>query len=400
VEIQATIVSNLLTGRFVTEPIPAARFGLLLFLALLGSLALLTLRPLTSLVATLALSAIFVAMASWLFSRGDLWLPIFSGTLLLGLMYAGHLVVNMISALKINERIKGTFGKYMDPRIVANLLQQPEFIDSGGERRVMTVFFCDMEKFTLISETMTPAGLVNFVNQYLTRLSEPIRHYHGIIDKYIGDGIMAFWGPPFSSETEHAQLACFAALDQFSKLDEFRRLLPDLMGLRRGLPQVNIRIGIATGEVVVGNIGSDLFRNYTVMGDTVNVAARLESANKQYGTRLLINERTRALAMDAIETREIDSIQVVGKSESVRVFELLARKGEVPQAVADLRDNFEQGLQAYRKQNWDQAQFHFTACSAIDPADEPTKLFLRRVQHLRENPPPEDWDGVWALTEK
>jgi adenylate cyclase len=400
VELHATIVSNLLSDRFVAEPSPAARLALLLVLALVASLALLKLRPLTSLAATLVLAILFLTTASLLFSSRNLWLPIFSGTLLLSLVYVGHLVVGMITELRINALIKDTFGKYMDPRIVTSLLEQPEFIHSGGERRVMTVFFCDMEKFSLLSETMTPPGLVNFVNQYLTLLSEPVRQYKGIIDKYIGDAIMAFWGPPFSAENEHAKLACFAALDQFSKLEEFRRMLPDLMGLRKGLPEVNIRVGIATGDVVVGNIGSNVFKNYTVMGDTVNIAARLESANKQYGTRLLISEHTKALAVDAIETREIDAIQVMGKSESVRVFELLARKGALKPAVAALRDHFEQGLTAYRKQNWEQAEFHFRTCLEINPADTPSELFLTRLQYWRENPPPKDWDGVWALTEK
>jgi adenylate cyclase len=400
VEIQATIISNILTGRFVAELTPMARLGLLLLLALIGSLMLLKLGPLGSLATTLALSAIFIGVATALFAIMDLWLPIFAGTLQLGLVYAGHLVEKLATELRTTESIKDTFGTYVDPRIVEGIIQHPDSMKLSGEKRVVTVFFSDMEKFSSIGEQMTPAALVNLINQYLTLASEPIQRYNGVIDKYIGDAIMAYWSPPFTNEHEHAKLACFAALEQLSILDEFRQILPDLTGLRRGLPTINIRIGLATGEVIVGNVGSNTSRNYTVMGDTVNIASRLEGASKQYGTRLLISEQTQVMAREAIETRELDSIRVVGKTEPVRIFELLARKGELGQAAADLRASFEQGLNAYRSCDWDRAQAYFAACLEIDPADGPSKLFVARLYYLRDHPCAENWDGVWSLTEK
>jgi adenylate cyclase len=400
VEIQATIISNILTGRFVVELTPLARLGLLMLLAVVGSLILLKLRPLASLAVTLALSALFLGIAAALFASRDLWLPIFAGTLQLSLVYGGHLVDTLVIERRTKERIKDTFETYMDPRIVEGIIQQSDSIKTSGEKRVVTVFFSDMEKFTFMSEQMTPAGLVNLINQYLTLASESIRRYNGIIDKYIGDAIMAFWSPPFTSEHEHAKLACFASLEQLLILNEFRRMLPDITGFRKGLPNIDIRIGLATGEVIIGNIGSNISRNYTVMGDTVNIASRLEGASKLYGTRLLISEQTQVMARDAIETRELDSIRVVGKSEPVRVFELLARKGELGQAAADVRESFERGLNAYRSCDWDRAQAHFAACLEIDPADGPSKLFVARLQYLRDHPCAENWDGVWSLTEK
>jgi class 3 adenylate cyclase len=400
VEIQATIISNILTGRFVTELTPMARLGLLMLLALVGSLLQLRLRPLASLVVTLALLALFLGIATTLFTSRALWLPLFVGTLQLGLVHGGHLVAHMVTERRTKERIKGTFETYMDPRIVQTVIQQSTSIKTSGEKRVVTVFFSDMEKFTSISEQMTPAGLVNMINQYLTTASESIRRHNGIIDKYIGDAIMAFWSPPFTNEDEHAKLACFAALEQLSILDEFRRMLPDITGFRKGLPNIDIRVGLATGEVIIGNIGSHISRNYTVMGDTVNIASRLESASKYYGTRLLISEETQVMARDAVETRELDSIRVMGKSDSVRVFELLARKGELGRAVADLRERFDRGLAAYRNRDWDRAQADFAACLEIDPADAPSKLFVARLQYLRDHPPAENWDGVWSLAEK
>jgi adenylate cyclase len=400
VEIQATIISNILTGRFVAELTPAARLGLLMLLALAVSLALLKVGPMGSLAVTFGLSALLLGSATALFASGDLWLPIFAGTLQLGLVYGGHLVDQLVTTRRVKERIKDTFETYMDPRIVEGILQRPDSMKTSGEKRVVTVFFSDMEKFSSMSEQMTPAGLVNLINQYLTLASESIRRYDGIIDKYLGDAIMAFWGPPFTSENDHAKLACFAALEQLSIVDEFRRMLPDLTGFRKGLPSINIRIGLATGEAIVGNIGSTVSRNYTVMGDTVNIASRLETACKQYGTQLLISEQTHAMASDAIETRELDAIRLVGKSDPVRIFELLARKGQLDRAAADLRESFERGLNAYRNRDWHRAQADFEACLAIRPADVPSKLFIARLQHLRGHPPGDGWDGVWSLTEK
>ena len=400
VEIQATIISNILTGRYVAELLPAGRLGLLMLLALVASLMLLKVGPMGSLAVTLGLSALLLGSATVLFASWDLWLPIFAGILQLGLVYGGHLVDQLVTTRRVKERIKDTFETYMDPRIVEGILRRSDSMKTSGEKRVVTVFFSDMEKFSAMSEQMTPAGLVNLINQYLTLASESIRRYDGIIDKYLGDAIMAFWSPPFTSENEHAKLACFAALEQLSIVDEFRRMLPDLTGFRKGLPNINIRIGLATGEAIVGNIGSTISRNYTVMGDTVNIASRLETASKQYGTQVLISEQTQAMARDAIETRELDAIRLVGKSDPVRIFELLARKGELDQATADLRESFERGLKAYRNHDWDRAQAYFEACLAIHSADTPSKFFIARLQYLRGHPPADGWDGVWSLTEK
>ena len=239
----------------------------------------------------------------------------------------------MVAELKIKEQIKDTFGKYIDPRIVSGLLERPDLTATSGERRIMTVSFCDMKGFTALSESLTPTRLLNVINHYLTLMSEPVRLHDGIIDKYIGDAIMAYWGPPFAHQDAQARLACLAALDQVSRLDALNAALPELIGVKQGFPSINIRVGIATGDLVVGDIGSDVTRSYTVIGDTVNLASRLESANKQYGTRLLVSEKTARLAGEAIEFREIDSIIVIGKSEPERVFEILGRHGEIDPAT-------------------------------------------------------------------
>jgi adenylate cyclase len=306
----------------------------------------------------------------------------------------------MVGELRVKEQIRDTFGKYVDPRIVAALIERPELTDPGGSRREMTILFCDMDGFTSFSEGMTPSGLVTVLNRYLSVISDPVRRNDGIIDKYIGDAVMAFWGPPFTGATEHARLAALTAVEQLAAVAAFQSELPELIGIRRGLPQLEARIGIATGEVVVGNIGSEQTRSYTVIGDTVNVASRLEGACKIYGTKVLISAATQNRAGEAIETREIDSVVVIGKSEPERIFELLGRKGGVDPDRLELRDNFADGLAAYRARAWDKAARAFEVCLKIAPDDRPSRVFLSRIGDFRSRPPANDWNGVWMLETK
>jgi adenylate cyclase len=305
----------------------------------------------------------------------------------------------MVAELRLKERIKDTFGKYVDPRIVAGLIERPDLAKLEGERRVMTVSFCDMQGFTRLSEGMTPSGLLHVINVYLTRLSQAVREEGGVIDKYIGDAIMAWWGPPFTPDAEQASRAALAALAQLARFLEFERELPEITGLKRGLSPVSLRIGVATGEVVVGEIGSDLAKSYTLLGDAVNLASRLEAANKHYGTRILLSEKTALLAAAAIEAREIDSVVVLGQSEPQRIFELLGGKGALDGTAERLRANFAEALAAYRAGKWDEAERAFGACLGIEPADGPSRVMRERVARLRANPPAQ-WDGVWRLEEK
>jgi len=303
----------------------------------------------------------------------------------------------MVAGLRTRERVKQVFGTYVDPRIVENLIEK---VEVEGERRVMTVFFSDVVGFSSIGEQLTPSGLVKIINRYFTLATEPIVRHSGVVDKFIGDAVMAFWGPPFTSPDEHARLACTAALEQFDQLEELRRQLPELLGFRKGLPQLDIRIGLCTGDLVVGEIGSQLKKSFTVMGDTVNVASRLEGVNKQYGTRILLAEETYEQVKGEFETREIDLITVVGKKEPTRVYELLAAKGTLEPAARELRDSFEQGLASYRQQDWKTARSKLQACLEIDPKDGPARVFLDRIADLEADAPGPGWDGVWRLRTK
>jgi adenylate cyclase len=301
-----------------------------------------------------------------------------------------------VSELRHKEEIKRTFGQYIDPRVLEQVILQPGAEADG--RRVMTVSFADLEGFTSIGEHLTPSGLVNLLNRHFTLQAEAVQQQRGIIDKFIGDAVLAFWGPPFSTPEEHPFLACRAALKQLAALETLRTDLPELTGLRKNLPQVNLRIGISTGEVVVGNIGSESARSYTVIGDTVNLGQRLENANKIYGTKILVSEATREGAGSAVVAREIDFLGVKGKTEIARVFEVLGLTGEVPEAKMALSERFTEALAAYRSQDWDRAETALRGCLELFYDDGPSLLFLERVSQLRAQPPGEQWDGTWRLT--
>ena len=306
----------------------------------------------------------------------------------------------MVEQLRRNERIRETFGKYIDPQIVEWLIDRPALSGVEGNRRVMTMLFCDMKGFTSLSEGVTPQGLVKLMNHYLSTMSAPIRKHKGIIDKYIGDSIMAYWGPPFTEDADQARLACLAAIDMLRRVALMRAELPELLGVRFIPNECDIRIGIATGEVLVGSIGSELMMSYTVMGDTVNLASRLEMANKIYGSHSLVSEATIAAAGTAIEAREIDQLVVVGQTVAQKVFEIIGREGELNEKQLTMRSRYSEGLAAYRARNWDEARRAFQSALEVAPGDGPSMTLLRRIETFDANPPTEEWDGSWQLDHK
>jgi len=306
---------------------------------------------------------------------------------------------HMVGGLREKERIRETFGQYVDPRIVKNLLEN-RIQSDGGEHRVMSVFFSDLTGFTRMCEGLTPDAAVRFLNRYFSLMSEVVRNRQGIVDKYIGDSVMAFWGPPFTDAADHARLCCIAALEQMARMEAFRAGLPELFGVRHGLPEVSVRMGIASGDVTVGNIGSETSRGYTVIGDTVNVASRLEQANKFYGTQILVSEGTHRLAGDTLAFREIDSLRVSGKQEPVRVFELMDYADALSEAGRRLVQAYEAALVRYRSQDWDAAEAAFRECLVLVPGDRPSQVMLDRIAGFRQTPPAAGWEGVWVAPGK
>jgi adenylate cyclase len=264
----------------------------------------------------------------------------------------------------------------------------------------MTVSFADLVGFTSLSERLTPLLMVTLLNRHFGLQAIAVQEHHGVVDKFVGDSVMAFWGPPFVKPEEHAVLACRAAQAQLGALDALRHELPDITGLRRDLPAIDLCIGICTGEVVVGNIGSDNTRSYTVIGDTANLAARLERANRVYGTQILVAETTAQMTGSQFEMREIDTIAVKGKTETTRVLELMSAAGQLSEELARLRERYEEARRTYLAQQWDSADAIFRECLQIRPNDGPSRVFVERIQVLRRNPPGKNWNGVWQLVEK
>src|SRR5213592_1556842 len=288
-----------------------------------------------------------------------------------------------VKELRSKEHLKQTFGKYIDPRILEQVLAQPgaEAVASG--RRKMTVLFADLVGFTSLSERLTPLLMVTLLNRHFGLQAFAVQEHHGVVDKFVGDSIMAFWGQPFVKPEEHAIPACRAAQAQLAALDTLRRELPDITGLRRDAPVIDLGIGICTGEVVVGNIGSENTRSYTVIGDTANLAARLETANSVYGTHVLVAESTAQAVGSQFELREIDTIFVKGKIETTRVFELMSAAGQLSAELARLRERYDAARRSYLAQDWDAAEAAFGECLQIQPTDGPSRIFLERVQALR-----------------
>ena len=305
----------------------------------------------------------------------------------------------MAEELRNKERIKETFGKYLDPRVVARLIDTSKEDLDQAERRVATVMFSDLAGFTAISEQLTATAMVKLLNHYFTVVAEQIRAHNGILEKYIGDAVVAFWASPFSTGDDHAASACLAALAHRNAVAAIRPELSHILGLRRNVPQLMVRIGIATGEVVVGTIGAPTAKSFAAIGDITNLASRLEGANKVYGTTLIITKETYRLAQQIVEARELDAVVVMGKSEPVQIFELLGRAGEVEAGVLKVRDLYVEGLEAYRQQDWETAQDRFTECLRLSPDDGPSKVLLDRSVAFKASPP-QDWDGVWHLTQK
>ncbi len=307
---------------------------------------------------------------------------------------------DMVEGLRLKDRIRNTFGKYMDPRVVSKLVDYPELAEPSGEKREMTVLFIDLKGFTSISEKLVPLDLVKLVNDFFTLMTEAIATNKGVVDKFIGDAVMAYWGPPFTEPQEQAELACKAALEALENLKTFRKDVKEAFGQAVDELEIDLRIGISTGDMIVGTIGSKASRSFTVMGDPVNLGSRLEGACKAYGIRILISELTHNLVCNSFITREIDLIKVKGKVEPSRIFELIARREGQHDLPVLAMDSFTSGLNAYRNQQWNQAEASFRSSLEMFPDDPPSLVYLQRIAQLKDDPPPSEWDGVWVFKNK
>ena len=391
--IHATLVANLLRQDFRQRIQPAALLALAAGVTLVTSITVLLVSNLWLLgFYTMAYAAglcLIVVLSFW----QNLWVDgILLGTSL-GLAFALSTAFSYATEGRQRRQIKSMFAHYMSDVLIQDLLKHPDKLRLGGEKRQLTVFFSDLAGFTTLSEKLPPEVVVKVLNRYLTAMTDIILASGGFIDKYEGDAIMAFWGAPVPQE-DHAVRACLAALDNQHRLAELRQ---EFMAM--GLPPIYARIGINTGEMIIGNMGSTQRFDFTVMGDSVNLASRLEGASKSYGTSILLSEETYRQAAAHVEARELDLLRVKGKEVPVCIYELLARKGELEETTCQVRELFAEALQAYRQQRWTEAIDRFRQALARAPDDTPSQIFLQRCQVFVETPPP-SWDGVYQLTSK
>ncbi len=392
VEIQGQIIHTLLRRRWGAELDLPSRLGLYLMVSLLFSFLVSRLSPLQGLSLLGGLILLLGGTSLALFIRWNFWLPpvLLSGGLVL--IYAGHLFAQHLVESQEKRWLRQAFGTYVSPSLVEAIIARPDRLQLGGEEVEVTVLFADLERFSTFSEDMAPRELISLLNDYFSAMTEVILAHQGTLDKYIGDSLMALWGAPLPL-VQHASLACQAALQMQATLRSLRwdwRV--------RGLPPLMARIGLHSGPVIAGNVGSRQRFNYTVMGDTVNLASRLEEANKQYGTEILLSEATYRRLDQTFLIRELDQVQVRGRAQPVIIYELL---GPWPDTgLPPWMRLFAEGRASYLERQWRQAAAQFQEVFSLKPEDPPTKLYLKRCDKYLQKPPPPDWKGVYILENK
>jgi adenylate cyclase len=335
-------------------------------------------------------------IGDWYFTHKNIITPIIAPVTSIVLGYFGSAIHQYITERRQKEIVKTIFGHYVSPAIVNELVSNPDRLQLGGVKKELTVLFSDIAGFTTISEGMPPEQLVELLNEYLDAMTDIIIKNEGTLDKYEGDAIMAFWGAPLPIR-DHALSACVSAVRMQQRL---ARLRDEFYGDNRRL-HMYMRIGINTGEMIVGNMGGKERFDYTVIGDSVNLGARLETTNKEYGTSIIISENTYRHVKDFVIVRELDAIVVKGKTQVTKIYELVGLRDEgIEPDLQKMIDLYNTGIARFKERKWSDAEESFTAVLRNYPDDKPSKIYLERSQRYRDNPPPETWDGTTVMESK
>jgi adenylate cyclase len=396
VEIHANIVDSVLAKDFLFHPTWAAIFDIMMIC--LSGLILAIVLPRSGVFWGLASAGIlffgYIFFCQYLFSsRGWIFNLVYPLLTILS-VYITITVYKYLVESRQKRFIRKAFSTYLAPTVVKQLEDSPENLVLGGEEREITAFFSDVQGFTSISESLTPSELVELLNEFLTEMTDIILRQEGTVDKFEGDAIIAFFGAPNALKNQ-AETACVTCVQMQQRLSELRQKWRS-----EGRPELKMRIGLCTGNAVVGNMGSRNRMDYTMMGDTVNTAARLEGVNKVYGIYTLVCERTFAKASNRVWGREIDAIRVVGKKEPVKVFQLLGTAEAIDEKALNMTNLYAKGLQLYRNRQWEAAIKQFKAVLQIDPEDGPSHAMIQRCTTFKDEPPSADWDGAFAMVTK
>jgi adenylate cyclase len=395
VEIHANLITGMLDGAVKMKPpfVLGAEVVLLLVSGLVMVLLLPLLSPLRATLASLAvlLFVVTVNLAFWQY--GNLVLPLATSILMVMTLFALNMSYGYFVESRTKRQFTELFGQYVPPELVEEMSRDPEAYSMDGRKMELTVLFSDIRGFTSISEGLEPDELTHLMNEYLSAMTEVVRKNRGTLDKYIGDAIMAFWGAPVS-DPQHARQAIVTAMQMQAALPAVNKAFA-----AKGWPEIRIGVGVNTGEMTVGDMGSTVRKAYTVMGDAVNLGSRLEGITKQYGVGILIGEGTRKAIKDIV-CREVDRVQVKGKEEPIVIYEPVGLEGEVGKAVQEEIKLWNQALRHYRAQEWDQSEVMLLNLSRMAPDQALYGKYMERVAHLRKEPPESGWKGVWKFETK
>jgi adenylate cyclase len=395
VEVHATVIDNILNQDFLNKPRWAKIYDLIaiIILCMGAGFALPRLSAVKGILFVTALFFIHLMVARWLFINAGIWFNVAYPLFGLCLVYTALTLYHYMTEERERKKIKGAFSFYVSKSVMNEMLQNPDRLKLGGDKRDMTVLFSDIRGFTSISEGMSPEELVALLNEYLTVMTDIVFKYEGTLDKYIGDAIMAIYGAPIVREN-HPASACHSALHMMTELKRLNE-----KWIKEGKNPIDIGIGINTGMMMVGNMGSEQRFDYTVMGDAVNLGSRLEGANKEYRSNILISETTYERVKDEFVCMEVDTIRVKGKHIPVRIFQLLGHY-KVSDDLSRAVDYFRKGLESYKKRDWDEAIRYFGMVKELDRSLHVSEEYIIRCEQLKKAPPPEDWDGIFTMKTK
>ncbi|MCP4595089.1 CHASE2 domain-containing protein [Neptuniibacter sp.] len=396
VETHANLISGILDNRIKERP--AYTIGLelvlLITLGLIMTFLLLKCSPIAAIFLYIGGMLICIGSNLYAWHYLNLVLPLASLLLMITLQFIFNMSYGYLIESRGKRLLAGLFGQYVPPELVAEMADKPDEYSLTGESREMTVLFSDVRGFTNMSEGLDPKQLTQLMNAFLTPMTSIIHQHRGTIDKYMGDAIMSFWGAPLpdANQAENALDAAIAMIDHLDDLnDEFAQ---------KGWPAIDIGVGLNTGVMTVGNMGSKFRKAYTVMGDSVNLGSRLEGLTKEYGVKIIVSEFTKQHLDSAFHFRELDRVKVKGKDQSVAIFEPLGRLGQVAESELEQLLRYHEALQLYRDRQWDQATLAFEALNQSQPESLLFQLYLQRLEQFIEHPPESDWDGTFTFLTK
>jgi len=396
VEVHANMISGILDQNLKESPpyMLGAEVVWLLLIGLSLSFLLPALSPAKAILASIIVLVTTAGLSIFTWSYGNILMPVANSVVMIALLFALNMSYGYFVESRTKRQITSLFGKYVPSELVDEMSKNPEQVVSmEGESREMSILFSDVRGFTTISEGLDPKELSQLMNEFLTPLSRVISNYHGKVDKYMGDCIMAFWGAP-KPLPDHARYAILAGIEMQRTLSSLQPRFKE-----RGWPEIHVGVGINSGRVSVGNMGSDVRVAYTVMGDEVNLASRLEGITKKYGVGIIVGENTRNAVPDFLY-RELDHVQVVGKDKPVAIYEPICLISEANKSLQDEVKLFHEMRRLYRKQDWDQAELQLMNLQRMAPDISLYKIYTERVNYFRINPPKPDWDGVFVFQSK